>query len=123
MENFNFESLHSPVRGFGFHNASWLKPTIMLRLKEGNLSEQLKRYEEIFKRHFPNEMFEPKFLDLELEKAYEGDRRTSHVAIVFSMLAIFVACLGVFGLTQLAFFSLQKLPKQPKYADVKILKA
>jgi len=100
VENFNFESLHSPVRGFGFHNRKeWPKPVLMLRVNEGNITAQLTRYEEIFKRHFPNDLFEPQFIDLDLAKAYEGERRTSHVAIVFSMLAIFVACLGVFGLT------------------------
>jgi ABC-type antimicrobial peptide transport system permease subunit len=100
VENFNFESLHSPVRGFGFHNIGmWPKSVIMLQLKEGNLSEQLTIYEQIFKRHFPNEMFEPKFLDLEVANAYAGERRTNQVAIVFSILAIFVACMGVFGLT------------------------
>jgi len=99
MENFNFQSLHSPVRGYGFHNLRYPKMLLMLRVKEGNFSEQLKRYEEIFKKHFPNEMFEARFPDVQMEKAYEGDRRTSHVAIVFSMLAIFVACMGVFGLT------------------------
>ena len=100
VENFNFESLHSPVRGFGFHNIGlWPKSIIMLRLKEGNLSEQLKRYEEIFKKHFPNEIFEPHFFDDNVARAYEGEQRTSRVVIVFSVLAIFVACLGVFGLT------------------------
>ena len=99
VENFNFESLHSSVKGFGYHNGPWPKSSIMLRSKNGNWSEQLKRYEQIFKKHFPNELFEPQFPDLLLAKAYEGDRRTNHVVIVFSILAIFVACMGVFGLT------------------------
>jgi ABC-type lipoprotein release transport system permease subunit len=100
VENFNFEPLYQTVTPYCIHNGhSRAKSVILLRVKKGNLSEQLKTYEEIFKRHFPNEMFEPKFFDLELEKAYEGERRTSQVAIVFSMLAIFVACMGVFGLT------------------------
>jgi hypothetical protein len=99
VENFNYQPLHVPVGGYAIHNRSQPKSTIMLRVAKGNLSEQLKTCEQIFKKHFPNEMFEPKFLDLELANAYTKDRRTSHVAIIFSMLAIFVACLGVFGLT------------------------
>jgi len=100
VENFNFLSLHRPVTGFGIHNARFRpKSTIILRVKAGNLTEQLKVYEQIFKKHFPNEMFEPRFPDLEMEKAYEGERRTGHVAVVFSVLAILVACMGVFGLT------------------------
>ena len=99
VENFNFESMHNPIRGFGFHNAPWPKMALMLRLKEGNLSEQLIRYEQIFKKHFPNEVFEAHFPEQQLAKSYEDERRTNHIAIVFSMLAIFVACMGVFGLT------------------------
>jgi ABC-type antimicrobial peptide transport system permease subunit len=100
VENFNFESLYSPVRGFAIHNqASRQKRCIMFRVKEGNINDHLKTYEQIFKKHFPNNLFEPGFLDLNLEKAYEGERRTSRVAVVFSLLAILVACMGVFGLT------------------------
>jgi len=99
VENFNFESLHSSVKGYGYHNGPWPKSSIMLRSKDGHWSEQMKRYEQIFKKHFPNELFEPQFPDLQLAKAYEGDRRTNHVVLVFSILAIFVACMGVFGLT------------------------
>ena len=100
VENFNFESLYRPIGSFCIHNGfSRPKSMIVLRVTNGNLSEQLKTYERIFKNHFPDGLFEPQFLDLNLEKAYEGERRTSQVAIVFSILAIFVACMGVFGLT------------------------
>jgi putative ABC transport system permease protein len=98
IENFNFESLHRPVGALCMYNDNY-KRTIMLRVRTGKLSEQLKTYERIFKNHYPNEMFEPQFVNLELEKAYEGERRTGQVAVVFSLLAILVACMGVFGLT------------------------
>ncbi|MDR0796646.1 MAG: ABC transporter permease [Tannerella sp.] len=99
VENFNFESLHSSVEPYGIYNGRRERSTIVLRVQAGNLPEQLITYEEILKRHFPNELFEPVFSGLELEKAYEDDRRTNRVAIVFSVLSILVACMGVFGLT------------------------
>ena len=99
VENFIFESLHRPVGGFGIHNRNLQKRTLILRVKEGNLSEQLKTYEQIFKKHFPNEMFEPVFPEQEVAKAYTDDRRTGRIAFIFSILAILVACMGVFGLT------------------------
>ena len=100
VENFNFEPLYRPVSPFCIHNsARQSKSVIMLRVKEGNLSEHLATYEQIFKKHFPNELFNASFPDQELEKAYEAERRTNRVAVVFSVLAILVACMGVFGLT------------------------
>jgi len=100
VENFHFESLHRPVLGIGFHNMSWRqKQVIMLRVQEGNLSEQLARYEEIFERHFPNEMFEVRFPEQDIARDYDNEKRTARIAIVLSILAIFIACLGVFGLT------------------------
>ena len=71
----------------------------MFRVTEGNFSEKLKTYEEIFKRHFPNDMFNPTIHEENVAKNYDSDRRTGRIAVVFSILAIFVACLGVFGLT------------------------
>ena len=99
VENFNYESLHHSVEPYGIYNGKRERSVVLLRVKEDNLTEQLRTYEQIFKRHFPNEVFEPKFAELELEKTYEAEQRISHVAIVFSLLAIFVACMGVFGLT------------------------
>ena len=100
VEDFHFRSLHEPVTPFGFHN--WSNQGfghLLLRVKEGNLSQQLLTYEEIFKKHFPNDLFESQFPDLLMAKNYEEDRRVGVMVLSFSILAIFVACLGVFGLT------------------------
>ncbi len=100
VENFNFESLHHLVGSYGIHNSlTRFKDFLILRVKEGNLSDQLKTYEQIFKNHFPNSLFEVQFPDLRIEKAYEAEQRTNRVAVCFSILAILVACMGVFGLT------------------------
>ena len=101
VENFIFESLHRPVGGFAIHNNILNRPknVIMLRVTEGNFSEKLKSYEQIFKKHFPNEVFNPVLHEQDVAKKYDDDRRTGRIAVVFSILAILVACMGVFGLT------------------------
>ena len=75
------------------------KRFMLLRVVEGNLQEQIKSYEKIYKKYFPNNPFNPRFIDEEVGKLYEGERRTARIAVIFSILAIFVACMGVFGLT------------------------
>ena len=100
VENFNFEPLYKPIGGYGIHNSpTRVLNTVVLRLKKGDLTQQLNTIEQIYKKHIPNGVFEVGFFDQELEGAYETEHRTNQVALCFSILAIFVACLGVFGLT------------------------
>ena len=100
IENFHFESLYRPIGGYCVHyGLGNPKRYLVLRVTEGNMPEQLKKYEEIYKKYFPNNTFSPKFREEEVAKFYDGERRTGHIAVVFAVLAIFVACLGVIGLT------------------------
>jgi ABC-type antimicrobial peptide transport system permease subunit len=99
VENFNYESLHNPVEPYGLYNGMRERSVIMLRVEKGDIMQQLEKYEQIFKTHFPGELFDVVFPDLELEKYYTAERRTGHIVAFFSLMAIFVACLGVFGLT------------------------
>ena len=100
VENFNFDPLNAPIFGLCWHNGhSSTNSMIVLRVKNGNLTEQLTTYKQIFKKHFPNDIFEPSFLESEIGKTYEGIKRINLVFLIFSVLAILVACMGVFGLT------------------------
>jgi len=100
VEDFHFQSLHEPVTPFGFHNWDGQKlMNLLLKVKEGNLSQQLLTYEGIFKRHFPNDLFEVHYPELNLAYAYKEDRQTGYMVLSFSILAILVACMGVFGLS------------------------
>ncbi len=100
VEDFHFKNLHEPIGPHGFYDYPKTGlGYLLLKMKAGDMSQQLRTYEDIFKKHFPNDLFEPQFPDLLLAKAYEGDRQTNRIALIFSVLAILVACMGVFGLT------------------------
>ena len=99
VENFNYESFHNPVEPYGLYNGMRERSVIMLRVTAGDMTQKLEKYEQIFKTHFPSELFDVVFPDLELEKYYTAEKRTGHIVALFSLLAIFVACIGVFGLT------------------------
>ena len=99
VENFYFPSLFEPVTPWGFHDASNQGfVNLILKVKEGDMSQQIRLYEEIFKKHFPNDLFEAKFPELALAKAYEKVRQTGSIVLSFSILSILIACMGVFGL-------------------------
>ena len=100
VEDFHFQTLHKTVTPYGIHNWSGQGfMYLLLKVKEGNLSQQMQTYEEIFKKHFPNDLFEAAFPSFALEEAYKEDRQTGSLVMGFSFLAILVACMGVFGLT------------------------
>jgi len=100
VENFNFESLYRPITGFCMLNIpGWDKRYVMFRAHEGRLWENLETYERLFKKHNPNSTFGMYYGEPQVALLYDGEKRTGKIAIVFSILAIFVACMGVFGLT------------------------
>ena len=70
-----------------------------LRLNpDKSISENLALIEKIFKNNFPSIPFDYQFVDKEYAKKFESEERISSLAKVFTFLAIFISCLGLFGL-------------------------
>lgn len=61
-------------------------------------SENLKLIESTFKKNFPNTPFDFQFVDEEYGKKFRAEERIASLAKVFTGLAIFISCLGLFGL-------------------------
>lgn len=70
-----------------------------LRLNsEKTTSENLKIIESVFKRNFPNTPFDYQFVDEEYGKKFKAEERIASLSRIFTALAIFISCLGLFGL-------------------------
>lgn len=77
---------------------------------EGNsLQQSIADLEEAWATVLPNRPFDFFFLDDRLSRSYAAEQRLSTITIIFSVLAIMVACLGVFGLVT---FSLERRTKE-----------
>ncbi|TAG19592.1 MAG: ABC transporter permease [Cytophagia bacterium] len=73
--------------------------TINIRLNESVPTEQsLAGIESIFKKYNPEYPFEFQFVNEEYAKKYGAEQRIGNLALIFSILAIFISCLGLFGL-------------------------
>jgi putative ABC transport system permease protein len=66
-----------------------------------NVKESLARFEMEWKAVFPGNPFSYFFLDEHYNKQYQADQQFGRVFGIFSGLAIFIACLGLFGLSSL----------------------
>jgi putative ABC transport system permease protein len=99
MEDFHFQSLHSKIEPL----AIWIWPAdywnfIFFRLKPGNLHETMAALESKWKQVVPLYPFDYHFLDQDLDKTYRSEERTGGLLKYFSVLAILIASIGLFGL-------------------------
>jgi ABC-type antimicrobial peptide transport system permease subunit len=70
-----------------------------LRLNpEKSTSDNLEIIEGVFKKNFPNIPFDYQFVDEEYGRKFRSEERIASLARVFTLLAIFISCLGLFGL-------------------------
>ncbi len=102
-KDFNIGSLHNVIVPFAlFHSSSKTYDLghsyIMARMKSGDISHYLDQIESKWKSFAPNTPFDYSFLDSELEALYRSEKRMGTVFGIFTILSIFIACLGLFGL-------------------------
>jgi putative ABC transport system permease protein len=100
MKDFNYHSLHEPIRPLviGLLKKSNVGPFVTVHLAPGNHLKTIAYIENAWKKYAGAEEFNFNFLDESLQKLYATDQRTSKIAGAFSVLAIFIACLGLLGL-------------------------
>jgi putative ABC transport system permease protein len=114
IKDFNFLTLRSPITPFAlFHEASNTyqssSSTIVVRIDRNDISVTIRLLESEWKAVSPATPFEYEFLDKSLESQYEAEHRFGQVFLVFSLLTIFIACIGLLGLVS---FSTEQRTKE-----------
>lgn len=107
VKDFNFESLHEPVKPMVIFLNRDMVYVFMVRIKGSDMQPVLNRLEVLWKERAAHRPFEYHFLDEDYNKLYIGEQRTSALFAVSAGLAILLACLGLFGLA--AFTTLQRI--------------
>lgn len=109
VADFNYESLRQPVGAFMYYeanNAPESFSALLVKFRTGDMVQTIRQLETVFKNSAPNAAFDYTFLDNYMATLYASEQTTSKVSVLFSILAIFVSCLGLFGLA--AFTAEQK---------------
>ncbi|MBD0259561.1 MAG: ABC transporter permease [Cytophagales bacterium] len=99
VQNFHFQSLHEPIMPLIMHfgeNADY--GHLFVRTRPGQTRQALASLEATCKKFAPGVPFTYSFADREYEKMYRSEQVTSALINYFAGLAIFIACLGLFGL-------------------------
>ena len=109
IENFNRLSLKNEVEptmyrcrlpGSGLHYS--------IKLGTNNMHATLSEIENVWRQIYPNTPFEYFFADDQFNAQYQTDQQFGSVFSVFAILAIFVACLGLYGLSSFIAFQRTK---------------
>jgi len=112
MKDFNFWSLHKNVEGLlvwinNKHYGLW--PNVTVHTNTANYKALLSRIETIWHKDIPGVPFEYTFLDEQVQKQYETDISLSRIINSFTLIAILISSLGLFGL---AAFSAEQRNKE-----------
>jgi putative ABC transport system permease protein len=101
VKNFNYESLRNPIGPYilKFQNDNMLWGYITVRLSAQNYSKTISSIEDKWKEFVSNNPLQYYFVDADFEQMYIQEKQNAQMAVIFSILAIFIAALGLFGLT------------------------
>jgi putative ABC transport system permease protein len=101
VKNFRQESSKKAFDPLIFRYSSAPGGFYSIKFNTKNVSESLSKFEADWKEYFPGNPFNFFFLDDHYNKQYKADQQFGEVFGLFSALAIFIACLGLFGLSSL----------------------
>jgi putative ABC transport system permease protein len=99
VEDFHIRSLHRSIRPVMFKLDPGKTSTVVIRLQPNVISEALKEVKQIWREINTDVPFSFQFVDEALNQAYRSDLRFGRLIQMFTVLAIFIASLGLFGLS------------------------
>ena len=98
VKNFHFKSLRSEIEPLVLTHRTHRLNYISIKITTDDVRETIATIENAWTSLLPNRPFEFFFLDEEFGKQYRADEKVGQTFGTFSALAIFIACLGLFGL-------------------------
>ena len=110
VKDFHFQSMQQEVaplfitNDIRFHDVA---PLLAVRVQSANFNKTITAIENLWKKYVPQNSFHYSFLDQTVANQYKSQETARKVFTVFSLLAIFIACIGLLGLA--AFTTQQRI--------------
>ena len=93
------ESPYEPIRAMLYHVSTRSENIVTLRMNPNqSASASLAKIESAFRKYDPGTSFEFNFVDQQFSRKFGEEERIGKLATCFAVLAIFISCLGLFGL-------------------------
>lgn len=98
VKDFHFRSLHAVIDPSLMFITPSHAENLNIRLHAGNVQKQLESIREKWQEVEATMPFDYYFLEEDFNKQYKAEQRIGEIFIYFTIIAIFIACLGLFGL-------------------------
>ena len=98
IEDFHTVSLHSEISPVILTNRVRGYQNLSLKLKTQDMQAAIAQIQQKWEKAYPEFIFSYEFLDENIKSFYDGTRKMSTLISIFTSLAIFIGCLGLFGL-------------------------
>lgn len=99
VKDFHYEDLHLPIGPYGFQlNTPPLFNYMIVHVKSASMNSALQSIQNTWHNLNPTEPFDYSFLDKDFQKNYDAENRLAAIVSDFTIIAILISCLGLFGL-------------------------
>jgi putative ABC transport system permease protein len=105
LNDFNFESMHQaivPMVLVMFPPSNNYFNNLSIKIKGNNIALALAQLETTWKKFFPETPLDYTFLEENFDRLYDSEQKQATLFTIFACVAIFIACLGLFGLSAFA---------------------
>jgi len=101
FHDFHFESMRQPIVPLimVIPSTNGNYGSISIKISGGNISAAIDHIEKVWKQFLPQSPFDYNFVDERFAKLYDSEKRQGTIFTIFAGIAIFIACLGLFGLS------------------------
>lgn len=98
LEKVHFQPLNENIQPTVIFTGKVMGGSVLVRINPDNVSEAIGAVQEIWNKHFPKTPFDYHFLDEDYSNLYRSEERMGTLLNYASLLAVLIACLGLFGL-------------------------
>jgi putative ABC transport system permease protein len=98
VKDFHYKSMHDKIGPIVLSGQRSWSNTIFIKVQPGQVRQVIANAGGVWKKLLPAYAFEYMFLDEAFDNLYQSDRRTATLVLIFSIIAIIIAALGLFGL-------------------------
>ena len=99
VKNVHNASLHQEIRPVFYVQFPYFYNYLIINMRNENIHNTIGFIQDVYRKINPNYPFELHFLDENIDRFYQTERQINRIITYFTMLAVFISCLGLFGLS------------------------